>query len=66
VHFILQSWQDEDDPTKEREEEMVLEYIDKFNELFEDGDFATAAIHAANSPRGVLRTLETLRKCVLL
>jgi len=28
---------EDDDPGKEKEAEMILEYIEKFNELFEDG-----------------------------
>ncbi|KAK6180919.1 hypothetical protein SNE40_008884 [Patella caerulea] len=53
---------EEDDPNKEKEAEMMLEYIEKFNELFEDGKFEEAAIHAANSPKGILRTQATLSK----
>lgn len=41
---------------------MMLEYIEKFNELFEDGKYEEAAIHAANSPKGILRTSATLAK----
>ncbi|KAH9495526.1 hypothetical protein Btru_013499 [Bulinus truncatus] len=53
---------EDDDPNKEKEAEMMLEYIEKFNELFEDGLFEEAAIHAANSPKGILRTQATLAK----
>ena len=53
---------EEDDPTKEKEAEIMLEYIEKFNELLEDHKFAEAAIHAANSPKGILRTPETLHR----
>ncbi|ESP02815.1 hypothetical protein LOTGIDRAFT_93131, partial [Lottia gigantea] len=53
---------EEDDPNKEKEAEMMLEYIEKFNELFEDGKFEEAAVHAANSPKGILRTQATLAK----
>uniref|UniRef100_F6QV69 Translin-associated factor X-interacting protein 1 N-terminal domain-containing protein n=1 Tax=Ciona intestinalis TaxID=7719 RepID=F6QV69_CIOIN len=55
-----QSIHEDDDPTKEKEAETILEYIDKFNELFADGLFNQAAVHAANSPRGVLRSIETM------
>ena len=41
---------------------MMLEYIEKFNELFEDGKYEEAAIHAGNSPKGILRTSATLGK----
>lgn len=53
---------EDDDPSKEKEAEMMLEYIEKFNELFEDGMYEDAAIHAANSPKGILRTSATLAK----
>ena len=53
---------EDDDPTKEREAEMILEYIEKFNELFEEGRYEEAAIHAANSPKGILRTMETMSR----
>ncbi|XP_076441678.1 clathrin heavy chain linker domain-containing protein 1-like isoform X2 [Babylonia areolata] len=53
---------EDDDPNKEKEAEMMLEYIEKFNELFEDSKFEEAAIHAANSPKGILRTQATLAK----
>ena len=41
---------------------MMLEYIEKFNELLEDGLVEEAAVHAANSPKGILRTPETLNR----
>lgn len=53
---------EDDDPNKEKEAEVMLEYIEKFNELFEDDKFEEAAIHAANSPKGILRTQATLAK----
>lgn len=53
---------DEDDPSREKEAEMMLDYIEKFNELFEDGKYEEAAVHAANSPKGILRTPATLLK----
>uniref|UniRef100_A0A2C9K8R8 Translin-associated factor X-interacting protein 1 N-terminal domain-containing protein n=1 Tax=Biomphalaria glabrata TaxID=6526 RepID=A0A2C9K8R8_BIOGL len=53
---------EDDDPNKEKEAELMLEYIEKFNELFEDGLFEEAAVHAANSPKGILRTQATLAK----
>ncbi|XP_067944320.1 clathrin heavy chain linker domain-containing protein 1-like isoform X2 [Watersipora subatra] len=57
---------EDDDPSKEKEAEMILEYIERFNELFEDGKYEEAAIHASNSPKGILRTMETMSrfKCV--
>lgn len=58
--LCFQTGYEDDDPTKEKEAEMILEYIDKFNDLFHERDYTSAAIHAANSPRGVLRAIETL------
>lgn len=43
---------EDDDPTREKEAEMMLEYIEKFNELLEDNLVEEAALHAANSPKG--------------
>eukprot|EP00058_Branchiostoma_floridae_P011381 XP_002596869.1 hypothetical protein BRAFLDRAFT_284614 [Branchiostoma floridae] len=53
---------EDDDPNKEKEAEMLLEYIDKFHELFDEECYQDAAIHAANSPKGILRTPETMAK----
>lgn len=53
---------DDDDPTKEREAEMLLEYIEHFNDLFEEGRYSDAAMHAANSPKGILRNPETMAR----
>lgn len=41
---------------------MLLEYIEHFNDLFEDGQYIQAAMHAANSPKGILRNSETLTR----
>ena len=53
---------EEDDPAKEKEAEIMLEYIEKFTELMEDEKYEEAAVHAANSPKGILRTVETMQK----
>lgn len=53
---------EEDDPTREKEAEVMLEYIEKFNELMEDKMYSQAAVHAANSPKSILRTPETLNR----
>lgn len=53
---------EDDDPTKEREAELLLEYIEQFNDLFEDKHYSEAAMHAANSPKGILRNPETLAR----
>jgi hypothetical protein len=49
-----------DETSLESEAEYILDYIDKFNELFENGKYKEAAYFAAASPRSVLRTIETL------
>ena len=53
---------DEDDPLKKKEAERLIEYVDHFNDLFDFGQFELAAMHAANSPMGILRTYETMIK----
>jgi hypothetical protein len=43
----------------ESEAEYILDYIDKFNEIFASGKYKDAAYFAAASPRNVLRNIET-------
>ncbi|XP_006274499.2 clathrin heavy chain linker domain-containing protein 1 isoform X2 [Alligator mississippiensis] len=50
------------DPGKSKEAEDLLEYIERFNELFSSGQYEAAAFYAANCPRGILRNEETLLK----
>ncbi|OCT79278.1 clathrin heavy chain linker domain-containing protein 1 [Xenopus laevis] len=50
------------DPSKVSEGQDLLEYIERFNELFLSRQYNAAAIHAANSPRGILRNMETMEK----
>ena len=57
-----QTSNDDDDPNKENEAETMLEYIEKFTELIEDQYIEEAALHAANSPKGILRTQEILHR----
>ncbi|XP_006122185.2 clathrin heavy chain linker domain-containing protein 1 [Pelodiscus sinensis] len=52
----------EHDPNKSKEAEDLLEYIERFNELFSYGQYEAAAIYAANCPRGILRNEETMMK----
>ncbi|XP_061481734.1 clathrin heavy chain linker domain-containing protein 1 isoform X2 [Rhineura floridana] len=52
----------ERDPSKSKEAEDLIEYIERFNELFSRGQFEAAAIYAANCPRGILRNEETMEK----
>ena len=49
-----------DDGTVEKETELKLNYSDRFNQLFESGKYLEAAIQAAHSPKGFLRTCEIL------
>lgn len=49
---------DDDD----RDADAMLEYIEQFNELMEDKRYDEAALHAANGPRGILRTYETMQR----
>ncbi|KAJ7341284.1 hypothetical protein JRQ81_005203 [Phrynocephalus forsythii] len=52
----------ERDLTKSEEAEDVIEYIERFNELFSRGQYEAAAIYAANCPRGILCNEETMEK----
>ncbi|XP_034283244.1 clathrin heavy chain linker domain-containing protein 1 isoform X1 [Pantherophis guttatus] len=52
----------ERDPGKSKEAEDLIEYIERFNELFSRGQYEAAATYAANCPRGILRNEETLEK----
>jgi len=40
----------------------MLDYIERFHELLDRKDYHSAAMHAANSPQGILRTVETLHR----
>ncbi|XP_060043614.1 clathrin heavy chain linker domain-containing protein 1 isoform X2 [Erinaceus europaeus] len=52
----------EDDPGKTKEAEIVLDYIERINELISHGDYEKAAYFAANSPKGILRNTGTMNK----
>ncbi|XP_053239647.1 clathrin heavy chain linker domain-containing protein 1 isoform X2 [Podarcis raffonei] len=52
----------EHDPSKSKEAEDLIEYIERFNELFSRSQFEAAAIYAANCPRGILHNEETMEK----
>ncbi|XP_048374396.1 clathrin heavy chain linker domain-containing protein 1 isoform X2 [Sphaerodactylus townsendi] len=52
----------EHDPTQAKEAADMIEYVERFNELFARGKYDSAAIFAANCPRGILRNEETLEK----
>uniref|UniRef100_UPI00398E90B7 clathrin heavy chain linker domain-containing protein 1-like isoform X2 n=1 Tax=Pristiophorus japonicus TaxID=55135 RepID=UPI00398E90B7 len=53
---------DDDDPNKINEAVYLLEYVERFNELFEDKQYKAAAIHVANCPRGILHNKEVMEK----
>lgn len=44
----------------EIEAEMMLEYIENFNDLFDNDKIIEAAYFAAASPKNILRDIETL------
>ncbi|XP_021572828.1 clathrin heavy chain linker domain-containing protein 1 isoform X2 [Carlito syrichta] len=52
----------EDDPSKAKEAEITLYYIERFNELISLGEYEKAACFAANSPRRILRNIGTMNK----
>nr|XP_004029309.4 clathrin heavy chain linker domain-containing protein 1 isoform X1 [Gorilla gorilla gorilla]XP_018876602.3 clathrin heavy chain linker domain-containing protein 1 isoform X1 [Gorilla gorilla gorilla]XP_018876603.3 clathrin heavy chain linker domain-containing protein 1 isoform X1 [Gorilla gorilla gorilla]XP_055233905.1 clathrin heavy chain linker domain-containing protein 1 isoform X1 [Gorilla gorilla gorilla] len=50
----------EDDPRRAKEAEIMLHYIERFNELISLGEYEKAACYAANSPRRILRNIGTM------
>lgn len=50
----------DDDGMLEIEAEMMLEYIENFNDLFDNDKIIEAAYFAAASPKNILRDIETL------
>ncbi|KAI5125073.1 Clathrin Heavy Chain Linker Domain-Containing Protein 1 [Manis pentadactyla] len=52
----------EDDPGKAKEAEVLLCYIERFNELIALGEYEKAAGFAANSPRRILQNIGTVNK----
>ena len=53
---------DDEDPAKEKEAEEALAYIEHLEEMLRDGNYYFAAVHAANSPNGFLRTMNTVEE----
>ncbi|XP_068088652.1 clathrin heavy chain linker domain-containing protein 1 isoform X2 [Hyperolius riggenbachi] len=53
---------DDFDPKRSMEAESLLEYVERFNELLVSGQYKSAAIYAAHSPRGILRNVETMER----
>uniref|UniRef100_A0A0N8ESP1 Clathrin heavy chain linker domain-containing protein 1 n=1 Tax=Heterocephalus glaber TaxID=10181 RepID=A0A0N8ESP1_HETGA len=52
----------EDDPSRAKDAEIVLYYIERFNELISLGEYEKAACFAANSPRRILRNMNIMNK----
>ncbi|XP_030683831.1 clathrin heavy chain linker domain-containing protein 1 isoform X1 [Nomascus leucogenys] len=50
----------EDDPCRAKEAEIMLHYMERFNELISLGEYEKAACYAANSPRRILRNIGTM------
>ncbi|XP_043911117.1 clathrin heavy chain linker domain-containing protein 1 [Protopterus annectens] len=53
---------EEDDPSKIKEAEILLQCIERFNELLESGQYEAAAIHAATSPQNILQHMKTVQR----
>ncbi|XP_019517625.1 PREDICTED: clathrin heavy chain linker domain-containing protein 1 isoform X3 [Hipposideros armiger] len=52
----------EDDPGKTKEAEILLHYVERFNELISLGDYEKAACFAAKSPRRIFHSIGTVDK----
>nr|XP_058934931.1 clathrin heavy chain linker domain-containing protein 1 isoform X3 [Kogia breviceps] len=52
----------EDDPGKAKEDEVLLYYVERFNELISLGKYEKAVYFAANSPRRILQNIGTVSK----
>jgi hypothetical protein len=61
IHRTLDDFIDENQE-EEKEAEFILNCCQRFNELFNNECYSEAALIAATSPQGVLRTLEILHK----
>lgn len=53
---------DDDDPRIIKEADDLMEYIERFNDLFEAGQYEAASILVSNCPRGILRTMGTMER----
>ncbi|XP_066517221.1 clathrin heavy chain linker domain-containing protein 1-like [Hoplias malabaricus] len=51
---------EEDDPGKIKQSKLLKDYIQRFSDLFEGGEFEAAAYHAVKSPGGILINMETV------
>ncbi|XP_075339537.1 clathrin heavy chain linker domain-containing protein 1-like [Odontesthes bonariensis] len=52
---------EDEEPTAVDESELLEDHLSRFLELFASARFEEAALHAARSPRGVLRNLDTMQ-----
>ncbi|XP_042189710.1 clathrin heavy chain linker domain-containing protein 1 [Callorhinchus milii] len=52
----------DDDPNRFRELQLLLNYIEKFDELFLAKKYEEAAIHVANSPKRILHNIKTMER----
>ncbi|XP_020943194.1 clathrin heavy chain linker domain-containing protein 1 isoform X6 [Sus scrofa] len=52
----------EDDPGKAKEAELLLYYVERFNELISLGEYEKAVYFAVNSPRRILQNIGTMNK----
>ncbi|KAJ8387317.1 hypothetical protein AAFF_G00158130 [Aldrovandia affinis] len=59
-HDVSAEASEEDDPAKAKESKLLSDYVKRFTELFEGREYEAAALHAARSPGGILRNMETL------
>ncbi|XP_030052314.1 clathrin heavy chain linker domain-containing protein 1 [Microcaecilia unicolor] len=61
---VTADWEylEEDDHSAMKEGTVLLQCVERFNELFESGQYEVAAVFAANCPRGILRTAATMEK----
>ncbi|XP_070833923.1 clathrin heavy chain linker domain-containing protein 1-like [Chaetodon trifascialis] len=51
---------EDDEPTGVDESRLLTDYLDRFMELFDSAQYEDAALLAARSPRGVLRSLDIM------
>ncbi|XP_076598812.1 clathrin heavy chain linker domain-containing protein 1-like [Chaetodon auriga] len=51
---------EDEEPTGVDESRLLTDYLDRFMELFDSAQYEEAALLAARSPRGVLRSLDTM------
>lgn len=59
---MAESSEDEEDNVGEQEQEEMVEYMEKFEQLFTSGCYEEAAIVAATSPQDILRTAQTFER----